>query len=74
MGVGPLTVELIGTFVAASFMLYRYGDWKKNHVLVTLSVLVAWYFSLIIVVILPLDVSSVRHIHIYALVLCFFSQ
>lgn len=59
MSAGPLTVEIICTFILAVLLIHRYGDWRKQHVLVTLATFVAWYFSLMIIFILPLDVSSV---------------
>ena len=60
MTAGPLTVEIVATFCVAAALLYRYGDWRNHHVFVTVSVLIAWYFSLIIVFVLPMDVSRVR--------------
>ncbi|KAJ2947112.1 hypothetical protein O0L34_g16464 [Tuta absoluta] len=51
-------VEIISAFVLASTLLYRYGDLYRNHILVTVSVLTAWYFSFVIMFVLPLDVSS----------------
>lgn len=62
MSVGPLVTEIICTFIVAAAILYRYGDWFRHHIIVTLSVLVAWYFSFLIIFILPLDVTSVRYI------------
>lgn len=59
MGVAPLAVEIVATFCVAAAILYRYGDWRRHHVFVTVSVLVAWYFSLIIIFVLPMDVSRV---------------
>ncbi|KOB74351.1 LMBR1 domain-containing protein 2-like protein [Operophtera brumata] len=51
-------VEIIAAFILAATLLYRYGDCYRNHILVTVSVLTAWYFSFVIMFILPLDVSS----------------
>lgn len=59
MSVGPLVVEVLLTFVVAAVVLYRYGNWYRHYLVVTVSVLVAWYFSMLIVFILPLDVSNV---------------
>ncbi|CAH0727923.1 unnamed protein product, partial [Brenthis ino] len=50
--------EIISAFILAATLLYRYGDCYRNHILVTVSVLTAWYFSFVIMFILPLDVSS----------------
>lgn len=64
MSVGPLTVEIICTFCISAYLLWKCGNWQKHHVLVTGGVLVSWYFSFIIVFILPLDISSVRISHL----------
>ncbi|KAL8571888.1 hypothetical protein ACOMHN_011480 [Nucella lapillus] len=57
MSAGPLVVEIICTCMLAAFLLHRYGDLRKQHILVTLATFIAWYFSLMIIFILPLDVS-----------------
>ena len=59
MSVGPLIIEIFVTFAIASIVLHRYGNWYHHHIIVTLSVLIAWYFSMLIVFILPLDISNV---------------
>ncbi|XP_037087798.1 LMBR1 domain-containing protein 2 homolog [Pollicipes pollicipes] len=61
MGVGPLAVEIAATFCVAAAILYRYGDWRNHQVFVTVSVLIAWYFSLIIIFVLPMDVSRTAY-------------
>ncbi|XP_064088689.1 LMBR1 domain-containing protein 2 homolog [Macrobrachium nipponense] len=58
MGVGPLVAEVLVTFLVAATVLFRYGNWYRHHLVVTVSVLIAWYFSMLIVFILPLDVSN----------------
>ncbi|CAG0886962.1 unnamed protein product [Darwinula stevensoni] len=57
----PLVSAVLITFVIAALLLYRYGNWFRHHPIVTLSVLVAWYFSFIIIVIIPIDVSSTMY-------------
>lgn len=54
-------VEILAAFILAATLLYRYGDCYRNHILVTVSVLIAWFFSFVIMFILPLDVSSVSN-------------
>ncbi|XP_073951087.1 LMBR1 domain-containing protein 2 homolog isoform X2 [Choristoneura fumiferana] len=51
-------IEIISAFILAATLLYRYGDVYRNHIIVTVAVLTAWYFSFVIMFILPLDVSS----------------
>ncbi|XP_070564201.1 G-protein coupled receptor-associated protein LMBRD2-like [Ptychodera flava] len=58
MSVGPLAVEIICVFILSAYLLHRYSNWRKQHIVVTLATFVSWYFSFIIIFILPLDVSS----------------
>ncbi|XP_014603740.1 PREDICTED: LMBR1 domain-containing protein 2 homolog [Polistes canadensis] len=66
----PFLIEIAVAFYLAATVLYKYGNVYKQHIIVTVSVLIAWYFSLLIIFILPLDVSSTvyrqcveKHIH-----------
>ena len=59
MSAGPLVVEIICTCLLAAYVLHRYSDVRKQRALVTLTTFIAWYFSFMIIFILPLDVSSV---------------
>lgn len=60
MGYGGLTFQLVFVFVATWFLLHRYGNWRKQHVFVTISTFIGWYFSFLIVLLLPLDIAIVR--------------
>ncbi|KAH9508112.1 LMBR1 domain-containing protein 2 [Bulinus truncatus] len=57
MSAGPLIIEILFTCALAAFLLHRYGDLKKQHILITVCCFISWYFSLMIIFILPLDVS-----------------
>ncbi|XP_047515357.1 LMBR1 domain-containing protein 2 homolog isoform X1 [Pieris napi] len=50
-------IEIISALILAATLLYRYGDCYRNHIIVTVSVLTAWYFSFLIMFILPLDIA-----------------
>lgn len=54
----PLGAELAVVLALTAWMLHLYGDWRRQHVLVTLATLVGWYFSFLIIFVLPLDVSQ----------------
>lgn len=54
-----LGFDLVITFLIAVGLLFQYGNWYRHHIVVTVSVLISWYFSLIIVTVIPLDVSNV---------------
>ena len=58
MSLAPFAVEFVVVIILTLYLLHRYGDLKKQHIIVTLAVFVAWLFSFLIVVILPLDVSN----------------
>ncbi|KAJ8305917.1 hypothetical protein KUTeg_016462 [Tegillarca granosa] len=58
MSAVPLVLEIICTFCLAAFLIHRYGDVRKQRILSTLPTFVAWYFSFLIIFVLPLDVSS----------------
>ncbi|XP_033117086.1 G-protein coupled receptor-associated protein LMBRD2B-like [Anneissia japonica] len=58
MSVGPLVVEIICIFILSAYLLHKYGNWRKQHPLVTIITFISWYFSLIIIFLIPLDVSA----------------
>ncbi|XP_072757646.1 LMBR1 domain-containing protein 2 homolog [Anoplolepis gracilipes] len=58
MVLGAFLTEIIVAFLLAATLLFKYGNVFRHHIIVTISVLIAWYFSLLIIFILPLDVSS----------------
>ncbi|XP_064410296.1 G-protein coupled receptor-associated protein LMBRD2 isoform X2 [Latimeria chalumnae] len=58
MSGAALGIEIVLVFFLALFLLHRYGDFKKQHKLVVLATLLAWFLCFLIVFILPLDVST----------------
>lgn len=54
----PLIIDIAISFYVAATVLYKYGNVYKQHIIVTISVLIAWCFSLLTIFILPLDVAS----------------
>lgn len=58
-----LVFGIIVAFTLATASVYRYGNVQRQHILVTLSVLIAWSFSFLIVFTIPLDVTSVNKNH-----------
>lgn len=59
MTVGIFSAEVIFAFVLTTVILNRYGNWKTQNIVVTIAVLIAWYFSLLIIFVLPIDISLV---------------
>ena len=58
MGAGVLAVDIIFTAALTAYLLNKYGDPKKSYP-VTFVVGTAWFFSFVIVFVLPLDISAV---------------
>lgn len=54
-----LVLAICVSLILAGVSLYRYGNIQRQHPVVTLSVLIAWCFSFMIVFTIPLDVTSV---------------
>lgn len=67
MSGAALGLEIVFVFFLALFLLHRYGDFKKQHRLVIIATLLAWYLCFLIVFILPLDVSTVRNVQDFLL-------
>ncbi|OQV19608.1 LMBR1 domain-containing protein 2 [Hypsibius exemplaris] len=53
-----LGLELILVFLLTLLVLNEYGNWRTQHPIVTVAVFVAWYFSFLIIFIIPMDVSA----------------
>lgn len=60
MSYTPIISTIVLSFVLAASILYRYGNWFRHRIVVTLTVLLAWYFSFLIIFALPFDVVAVR--------------
>jgi len=58
MGAAPLVVEVFVCFLLVLLLLHRHGNIFTSHPAVTASVLIAWFFSFVIVFIVPMDVSN----------------
>ncbi|XP_072272694.1 G-protein coupled receptor-associated protein LMBRD2 [Pyxicephalus adspersus] len=58
MSGAALGIEIVFVFFLALFLLHRFGDFKKQHRLVLVATLLAWWLCFIIVFIIPLDVST----------------
>ena len=59
MGFGVFGVELVAVFILVCFLLHRHGNVMTLHPAVTVSVLITWFFSFVIIFVVPMDVSNV---------------
>lgn len=61
MGVWILALEMLIILAITTGLLHKYGDWRRQHVVVSAATLVSWYFSFSIVAILPIDVVQTTY-------------
>jgi len=54
-----LVFAICCAFITSIGFLYRYGNIRNQHPLVSVSVVVAWSFSFLIVFTIPLDITAV---------------
>uniref|UniRef100_A0A1I8EZG2 LMBR1 domain-containing protein 2 n=1 Tax=Wuchereria bancrofti TaxID=6293 RepID=A0A1I8EZG2_WUCBA len=57
MGADLLVLEVIAVFFLTLLLLNKYGSWRRQHFIVTISTFIGWFFSFIIIFILPLDIA-----------------
>ena len=62
MAVWILIGEMLLVLALTTALLHKYGDWRRQHLVVSAATLVAWYFSFSIVAILPIDVVQVGEV------------
>lgn len=58
----PMLVLIVEILIVASLVgviLNHYGNWRRQRLVVTGAAFMAWYFSQLIIFLLPVDVSSV---------------
>ncbi|XP_041042353.1 G-protein coupled receptor-associated protein LMBRD2B isoform X2 [Carcharodon carcharias] len=58
MSGAALGIDIVVVFFLALLVLYRYADFRKQHKLVIVATVLAWYLCFLIVIILPLDVTT----------------
>lgn len=52
--------QLVFIFVLAALLLNKYTNWRRKNLILLVPTLLGWYFSFLIVLMLPLDISIVR--------------
>lgn len=58
MSVAPFVFEVAVVFFATLITLNYYGTLRKKHFLVSFAVFISWFFSFLIIFILPMDVTN----------------
>jgi hypothetical protein len=54
-----IILNVIFACLITSIFLYRCGNYRRQHPITTGAVFIAWSFSILIVFLLPLDISLV---------------
>ena len=57
-----LCLEFLLALLLATYLLYKYGNFRKQNPFVTGCTLVVWFLSFVIIFLLPVDVSSVSSV------------
>ncbi|VDK69165.1 unnamed protein product [Litomosoides sigmodontis] len=52
-----LVVEVSAVFILTLLLLDKYGNWRRQNFIVTISTFIGWFFSFTIIFILPLDIA-----------------
>ena len=63
MATSPLVVETITLFLVVLFLLNKYANIRQQNVIILVAVFIAWYFSFMIIFLLPMDISLVCSSH-----------
>ena len=58
-----LAVEFLFALVLALILLYRFANIRRQKWLVTVSTFLVWFLSIVTILLLPTDISSVNTIH-----------
>jgi hypothetical protein len=61
MSAAPIFIEISSLFFVVLFMLHRYSNFQKNNKFILIGTFVAWYFSSLIIVLLPIDISQTTY-------------
>lgn len=57
MSPAPFIVETVGLFLIVLYLLNKYSSWREQNKIVLIATFIAWYFSFMIIFLLPLDIS-----------------
>ena len=60
-------IEFLLALVLAVYLMYQYGDIRRQNPFVTVCTLIIWFMSFVIIFLLPVDVSSVSARYLYTI-------
>lgn len=59
MSQAAIAIYIFTTFFISILLLHRYANWKRLPIVLTVGVFIAWFFALLGIAILPVDISNV---------------
>ena len=65
-----LCLEFTFALLLATYLLYKYGNFRKQNPFVTGCTLTVWFLSFVIIFLLPVDVSSVSALVCVCVCMC----
>lgn len=57
----PIAIEILFCFLASAILLNRYSDVVKNNIVTVLGVFISWFFSFMVIFLLPADLTSTAY-------------
>ena len=57
MSAAPLVLEIVSLFLIVLYLLHKYSDFRQQNKITLTAVFIAWYFSFMIIFLLPMDIS-----------------
>lgn len=54
--------SIVTAFLITAYFLHNYANWRKQQVVVIAATFIAWLFSFSMILVLPIDISSVSKI------------
>lgn len=57
----PLSSEILVCFMVTICLLYRYADFLTHNSVIIASVLISWFFSFLVIFLLPADLTSTAY-------------
>lgn len=62
----PVTLEIVACFILSTSLLYKYADFVNQNVITIVAVFVSWFFSFMVIFLLPADISSTAYLQCLA--------
>lgn len=57
----PISLETLACFILATALLHRYSDMVNNNIVTVVGVFISWFFSFMVIFLLPADLTSTAY-------------